>query len=99
MLWNVKVPLASVMAVAVGVCFFNDAMRAGRLPKDTWFAGMSTHVLDIWRLGSFTLSLMLSFRIRAAYDRCVRPQGVARVDGLSLTCNHSQYDGSYMATQ
>ena len=71
-LWNVKVPLMAVMTVATAVVVTNDAIRSGQLkhaPLDELALGLSSRTIDIWRLGSFTLSLMLSFRIKAAYDR------------------------------
>lgn len=73
-LWNVKVPMCATMAVSVGVVLWNEALRRGvDLPDLAIY-----HNLDIWRLGSFTLSLMLR-RVHACLwgGYCLKDQGSA----------------------
>ena len=60
------------MTVTTLVILTNNAIRSGQLKHallDDISLGLSSRMVDMWRLGSFTLSLMLSFKIRVVYDR------------------------------
>jgi hypothetical protein len=66
-LWNIKLPLAAVMVVAVGVCTW-EHLRATCCPGlpslDT-----SNTTYNMFRVSSFVMSLVLALRLRATYER------------------------------
>ena len=66
-LWNIKLPLAAVMAVAVAVCVW-EHLRATCCPGlpslDT-----SNTTYNMFRVSSFVMSLILALRLRATYER------------------------------
>jgi hypothetical protein len=66
-LWNIKLPLAAVMAVAVAVCVWEHlrAICCPGLPSlDT-----SNTTYNMFRVSSFVMSLILALRLRATYER------------------------------